>query len=101
MCASVPTPPSGRRCGQIYDLNTSIRFTIRFTTPCKPCCFKAGHGTIATDGRSLEVNASSTRCVRLATGRVYSGADNFEIKWEAHSPEGTKAAWKNWVKAKT
>ena len=75
--------------------------SIRFTTPCKPCCFKAGHGTIATDGRSLQVNASSTRCVRLATGRVYSGADNFEIKWEAHSPEGTKAAWKNWVKAKT
>jgi hypothetical protein len=76
--------------------NTSIQFATR----CKPCCFKSGYGAISADGRHLTVNASSPRCVRLATGRVYEGSDNYKIVWEAHSPEGKKAGWKDWVKTK-
>lgn len=73
-------------------------FSISFTTPCKPCCFKAGVGTVSDDGRIMTVNASSSRCVRLATGVVVGNPPNLTITWTAHKPDGGLAAWRNWVK---
>lgn len=75
--------------------------SIVFSTACKPCCFKSGAGTVSTDGRFLRVEASGPSCERLATGRVYEGADHIYIRWEAHSPEGKPAAWQNWLKNRT
>lgn len=71
---------------------------IAFSTPCKPCCFKAGNGTISADGRHIAVAASGAKCVRLATGLIYQGADVMTIKWTARSPDGTVREWKDWVK---
>lgn len=73
-------------------------FAISFTTPCKPCCFKSGVGTVSEDGRTLSVNASSSRCVRLATGVVLGSPHNLTITWTARAPDGHFAAWRNWVK---
>ena len=33
-------------------------------------------------------------------GRVYEGAEHFQIVWEARSPAGKEAVWKNWIKNK-
>jgi hypothetical protein len=71
---------------------------ISFTTPCKPCCFKEGVGTVSADGRTLTVNASSSRCVRLATGVVKGTPPELSIVWSAHKPDGSFAGWRNWVK---
>ena len=78
----------------VVQTSAGLPFSISFTTPCKPCCFKSGVGTVSADGWTLHVNASSSNCVRLATGTVEGTvSEGLKIVWEARKLDGSTASW--------